>query len=350
MKQFRLPIGVLLAISLVWGSTWIANAMLPEPAAPRRATMVRYLLAWLLLAAAECSRVLWRRIASPPGQSLSQPATAEASGPATVRPLPAHTNAPHFAIPGALDLPANDKWRWIGVSMLLGATMFAAPELLSITADGRGVAAWTPLIYAGLPLGLLLAAGELRIPAILGLGAMLVLLNGSLPLIPGRLAWVLLIVGAMALQGWSLIYARRHLAVASSLRGVMVQIMTAFWLLNLSEQLWPEPAADLPPSRWPASSLEAMAALALLATSIAYPLYYRLLARFEPAQLAVSAWLQTLVAVGESAILLRQRPGWPMIGAAVILIGCATLLLRREDGGGNPAPVSLRSDGLHRSP
>ncbi len=216
--------------------------------------------------------------------------------------------------------------------MILGVTMFALPDLLLLWAAHHGAAPWTPLIYAGLPLGLLLAAGQLRPAAILGLGAMLVVLNGSLPLTVVKLGWALLIVAAVALQGWSLLYARRHLAAVSTVRSVTAQLAVAACLLELALKSGFEPAGHIPLRYWPASALGALGLLAILGTAVAYPLYYRLLAHFEPAQLATSAWLQTLAAVGESAALLRQRPGWPMLGAGCVLVACALILLHRETG------------------
>ncbi len=303
----RRSVGILLALSLLWGSSWIANAMLQEQAGPLRLAMLRYLLAALVCALAHGASLLALKL-----QLLGARPTIEASIP-------------------ALDAPPT---HWFAVSLLLGCTFFGAPDLLLIWAAQHGSAGWTPLMYAGLPLGLLLADGELRVPAILGVGAMLALLNGSLPVSARMLPWALPIVAAVALQGWSLVYARRHLAVAGSLRGIAVQLIAAAVLVRAALLLWPEAAQN---EGWPVSSLGALCLLAVLGTSVAYPLYYRLLSSLEPAQLATSEWLQTLVAIAESAVLLHQRPGWPMLGAAGALAGCAIVMLRhagKETGPG----------------
>ena len=233
------------------------------------------------------------------------------------------------------DPHGETRLSWIGINALLGLTMFGIPDLLLVWASHHGAAAWTPLIYAGLPLGLVLAAGELRGAAVLGLGAMLVLLNGSFPLSTAKMLWALLIVAAVAMQGWSLIYASRRPAVTASVRGCMVQLMSALCLMEVALKLWPE-AGAVPLRDWPAASVAALCLLAALATAFAYPAYYRLLRTMEPAQLATSAWLQTMVAVGESALLLRQRPGWAMMAAAFVLVGCTLLLLRQQQGATQP--------------
>jgi drug/metabolite transporter (DMT)-like permease len=123
------------------------------------------------------------------------------------------------------------------------------------------------------------------------------------------------------------------MAAVSSLPGVIVQLLSAVSILEVSLRIWPETRGIEALKHWPGDSLAALCVLAGLATAVAYPLYYRLLAHLEPGQLATSEWLQTLVAIGESAILMRQYPGWPMIGAAGVLIICAGLLLRQSSRG-----------------
>jgi drug/metabolite transporter (DMT)-like permease len=309
---------MLLALSLVWGSTWIANEMLRNQCGPLRLAMLRYLLAAFFVACVLCVQQIYRRLRQGGQTSLSHDAFSDGS------------IQSRFTGPAEPDTHRTKDHGWIAVSALLGCTMFVVPGLLLVWSAGRVAGGWIPMIYAGLPLFLMLVAGELRTPAILGVGAMLILLNGSLPLTVGRLLWVLPIVGGVISQGWSLVYAQRHCAVASSLRGAMVQFMTAALLLWTATKLWPEAPGAESLLRWQASSLGVLSLIAGLATAVAYPLYYRLLQSLEPAQLAISEWLQTLVAISESAILLHVRPGWPMLGAAAVLVGCAVALLRGD--------------------
>jgi drug/metabolite transporter (DMT)-like permease len=231
-------------------------------------------------------------------------------------------------VAGAAHRPARHQSS-LTVNAILAATMFAAPNLLLLWAAQHGAGSLTPLIYAAMPLGLSLAVGKLRPAAIAAVGAMLVLLNGSFTLTAEKLIWALPTAVAVALQGWSLVYARRHLATASSLIGVGMQLLAAAAMLWIALQLQPERATP-PLAHWPASSIAALAALAVLGTAAASPLDYQLLAHLEPAQVAVSEWLQILVAVGESAVLLGQQPGWTMIVAAFILVVCAIQLLRSD--------------------
>ncbi len=309
----RRSIAMLLGLSLVWGSTWIANDTLRHQSGPLRLAMLRYLLAGLFVACVFCARLIygWLRRGGHTGR------------------LQTHSSCgldlqQQFAGP---DKQAVREYGWIGVNLLLGCTMFVVPDLLLVWSAGHVAAGWVPMIYAALPLGLLLMAGDLRTPAILGMGAMLVLLNGSLPITAGRLPWILPIAGAVGLQGWSLVYAQRHCAAASSLGGVMVQLVAAAFLLRAMINLWHEPSLADSLLRRPVAPLGALCMLAGPATAVAYPLYYRLLQGLEPAKVAISEWLQTLVAICESAVLFHLRPSWMMIGAASVLVGCAALLL-----------------------
>jgi drug/metabolite transporter (DMT)-like permease len=288
----RRPAIILITISFVWGSTWIPNEYLAGQGTPCALAALRYASAAgpLAIIALINKRYRCRRTGGP--------ALSDAGG----------------------------RWFWTGI--ILGLTMFAAPNLLLSLTARHGAGAWTPLLYAGLPLGLSMVAGELQVAAIVGVGAMFALLNGSLPLTAGKLFWALPTLGAVGLQGWSLLYVRRHLRVAVAPAGVAVQFAVAAVVLGLCS-LCMEPAPRIA-ATWNGATLIAFLALGVLATAAAYPFYYRLLGSFSPEQVSISQWLQTLVGVAEGAWILRQRPGWTMLTAAVALVSCAWLLLRDD--------------------
>ncbi len=330
MAATRSSAALLLALALLWGSSWIANSMLVDAGAPLHISVLRYLLACLSIALFLIGRRLVAR-----GQPPTRPGPASCHAHASAAPETVPRIDPSFA------RAADPPQAWYRIGILLGLSMFAVPGLLLVWADAHGAAAWTPMLYAGLPLGLLLARGQVRSAAILGLGGMLLLLDGSLPVSSGKLLWALPVAAAVALQGWSLLYVRRSPAPASSLACMLVQMLTAVSATELVLRFWPEQAQGSPLQSWPASSLGALCFLAGPATAAAYPLYYRLLERLEPAQLAASAWAQTLIAVAESALLLRQPPGLPRIAAACLLVVCLASMLREEPGEQSGLGLSL---------
>jgi probable blue pigment (indigoidine) exporter len=278
----RRAVLTLLAISTIWGSTWIPNQYLEGQGTPCALAALRYAVAALILAIV-----------------------------ATL-------------IPQA----RASTWR---PSLTLGVTMLGVPVLLMAITGRHGAGAWTPLLYAALPLGLSIAAGELQFAAIAGAGAMFLLLNGSLPLTSAKLFWTLPTAAAVALQGWSLLYARKHLQTAAAPAGIVFQFATASIVLGAASLVLEAPVrlAHI----WPTSGVLALAALAIVATALAYPLYYRLLAFLAPSQITTSQWLQTLVSVAEGAYLLRQRPGWMMLASSITLVGCTHILLRDQTTG-----------------
>ena len=308
----RAPITLLFALSLLWGSSWIGNELLRQQDAPLHLTLLRNLLACtcltfvigVLAAVAKLKRRAW-------------PSLAVARNPA-----PATSNR------------VDSRALW--PNLLLGVTLFALPDLLLVWASAHGAGAWTPEIYACMPLGLALAAGELSTPAILGPCAMLVLLNGSLPLATTSLVWVLPIAAAVALQGGSLCFVRRRLLSVASLSALLVQLATASAGLCLTLVLVGEPAG-VSLRFWPASSITALCLMAALGTALAYPLFYRLLRTLTPTQASVSEWLQPLTAICESALLLHARPGLPMILAALTLVLCSASILGRSSA--EPVPL-----------
>ena len=323
----RSSVILLVALSLVWGSTWIANSLVRSQATPLALAALRYTLAAVCLAAAYLGQLLMRRVRGPRANLIMERTSQSAS-------ISEHLPEPKKQLGSALSLslPEAEGIGWIGISLLLGCTMFALPDLALVWAAEHGAASFTPLLYAALPLGLLLGSGALRLPAILAVGATLVLLDGSIASTAANLPWVLPIAVAVALQGASLVFARQNVAGAASLRGCMVQCATAACLLWLRVQLWPRSTEVLPLHRWPVSSLAALCILAGLATATVYPIYYALLRYLTSAQLATSQWMQTLVAIVESALILRLRPAWTMLAAACLLILCTVLLLRDQDG------------------
>ena len=295
--------GVLLALSLLWGSSWIGNEIVRHQARPLHFALLENLLACACLASAVAARKAVARLRN---QAVS--------------PMQVETVAPASASPGLRAWP----------NILLGLTLFALPDLLVTWASGHGAGAWIPEVYACMPLGLALAAGELSAAAILGPCAMLVLLNGSLPLAPATLVWILPIGAAVALQGWSLCFVRRNPAAVLSLSSVLIQLGTASAALWVALTLVTEPAST-PLRSWPASATAALCLLAALATALAYPLFYRLLRTLSPTQAAVCEWWQPLIAIGESGLLLHVRPGLPMILSALILILCSGLILGHSE-------------------
>ena len=269
---------VLFGMSLLWASGWIAAPMLAQAAAPFAASSLVFALAALSLF---CMRPC-------------RPA------------LPLRTN------------------------LVLSSTLFTLPTALLLLAGQHGVGGWTPLLYSFMPL-LLAFAGEGWTPAMIAApGAVLVLLNGTVPFTTEKLLWAVPVLAAVGLQAWSLRYAAAHLPGRAVGRSLAAQLAVAAALLAcMSLLLDPRPLVG-----GLASSVSAaLVGLALLGTAVPYAGLFFLLqqGRLRPEQIAVAQWLQTLFAVGESAFFVRAHPSTAVYAAAGALLVCTYAVLRRSD-------------------
>ncbi len=267
-------------MSLLWGSGWMAAPSLAELAAPFAATALIFALA--------ASGLLWI--------SLQKPA----------RRLP---------------------WR---AHLTLGAALFAGPTALLVVAGQHGIGGWTPLLYSFLPL---LTAGERWSPAMaIAPGAALLLLNGTVPFAPGKLVWVLLALFAVGLQAWALRYAARQLLGCSVAANLARATAVAGALLAFGSLVFDPSPRLAPPTQWNAGAAGSLLLLSVFGTALPYAGLYALLAgdAYKPEQVAVTQWLQTMVMVGESAVLARAHPSWTLAGAAALLLGCCRSVLQSQ--------------------
>jgi drug/metabolite transporter (DMT)-like permease len=231
-------------------------------------------------------------------------------------------------------------------TLVLGLVMPAAPVCLMIFAGRHGAAGWEILLYAMLPLLVAIADQSWTTPMIAAVGAVLVLFGGEIPFTPRVMAWALLGLAAVALQAYGLRLAARALhgfgwtALTCSLA---VQMGMAAALLGACSVFFDAAPRIASAGQWTITALGALCWLALPGTALTYLFFYRLLARgpLTPVQIASGQWLQTLLAVLESAFFLRARPSWQMLAALSTLAVCAWMVLRPEQAS-SPASIVLR--------
>ena len=259
-----------IAVSLLWGSSWIANQQIGDQVTPLALGALRFAIA----------AVIVMPFARMPSQAA------------------------------------------IGHAGVLGVTMLSLPYALLVWSGVHGAGNWTPLAYAALPL--FVAAAGWRPAMIVAVGATLVLLSGALPWSPRKALWAAPILAAVASQGFALLYARRHPPGRTELP---IQFLAAAVLVASLSRAFERAPRVGPWSGWSPADLVALAALSTLGTALAYWLYYRLLVRLEPSQAASTQWLQLVFTVGESALIFGRRPPLAMLGSIAILIACCVRLL-----------------------
>ncbi len=96
------------------------------------------------------------------------------------------------------------------------------------------------------------------------------------------------------------------------------------------------------PTEWTEASLAAMLFLGLVSSALCFLLFYWLLMRMEPHQLAVRYLLMPIVAIGEGALLLGERIAWTEVAGAVAVLISVALLLSAGTGNREGDPVEAR--------
>ena len=230
----------------------------------------------------------------------------------------------------------RQHWRTL---LVLGLTNSALPFLCfgyAVTTLPAGLAALfnaaTPLSTAliawawlGTPLTRWRSLGlALGFVGVVGLGLYKSLLGGSLQALQFDHQTALAVGACLAgtlLYGHAASYARRYLA------GVPAMAMAAGTQLAASvalllPALWAWPAANPAPGDWLLA-----AALAVLASGVAYILYFRLISHVGPTQAASVTFLVPVFASVWGALVLGEVVSTPMlVGGAVILAGTALVL------------------------
>jgi drug/metabolite transporter (DMT)-like permease len=273
------------ALSVVWGSTWIASDTLTEYVPPLRGSAARFLLAALLCLPV----ILGKRLRLPRGRAL-------------------------------------------GSILTLSATMVAVPLLLLLWAKQHASSATVTVLFAAMPL-LVALRTPVAVPlralqaTIVGVGAMAFLVSASPSLAQLGGAAVALI--AVAFVGTSSLMARRDLGGAHPVMVVGLLAGSAAVMLFLASLV----VERGQPAQWSQSALGSLIFLSAVAGAPAYATYFWLLQHREAYQVATLEWMEPVVAISETAFFLRQSLSFSMIAGSLVTLVCLLLVMqaRAED-------------------
>jgi drug/metabolite transporter (DMT)-like permease len=277
------------ALSLLWGSEWLANMQLSD--LPHlRVIAVRCLIAAMVL-------------------------------------LP-------FALPKRPDQPKLDYGR----NALLGIGLIAAPVLLSSLATNisSGLAV---VLFAAMPLiaTLFESSGLTGAPYLLGgLLGVCFLVRSSLSFSSTQgfsILWSTLAVFSVAA---SMVKGREWLQGQNLPRAILVQMLSAAATIGTYSLIREDSTGP-----WSISQISTVVTLAISGSAVAYMLFYSLLRGFRASQIAILQWLTPVVGVGEAAIWLRHFPSWEKAASAVAIVVCAVLLLRMKPDDPTEAPQGI---------
>jgi drug/metabolite transporter (DMT)-like permease len=267
------------ALGVAWGTTWVAADTLAEYVPPLHGAAARFLLAALL-----CTPVIL-------GKRLK---------------------------------PA--RGRALGFVLLLSCTMIVLPFLLLLWAQPRVPSATVAVLYAGMPLLVVLLTPSVPRRAmqasIVGLGAMAITLGASFSTTQAAGAAVALL--AVASIGVSSLIARRELLSVNPIVATALLSGAAALLLFLAGMVLERGQT----AQWNRSAVGSVVFLSAVAGAPAYATYFWLLQRLEAYQAVTVQWVEPLVAMIESAILLRLGLSFNMIAGSLVTLVSLVVVLR----------------------
>jgi len=291
------------ALCLIWGSTWMAIRVVVRDVPPLLAAAVRFLAAAvLLLVLTFLQKRPW-----PKGESQW---TAIVVLSLTI-----------MAVPYGLIF-----WAEQYVTSSLTAVLFSAMPLL--------VALLTPL------LGHRIVPRSAVLAMVVAFGGLVDLFYNGLSSSPRALWGGAAVLVALTLSSWSLVYAKQKLrdidsvvATALQLLGGSIALFWGTWALETRRQ-----------ATWTRPAITAMVFLIVFGSCAAFVIYYWLLKRMQPYQLATTSLVVPVVAVLEGALFLREPVPWRMVIVIAIVLASVGVVLRAEAREGTEGDLVLLRD------
>lgn len=279
------------ALCLIWGSTWLGIRILVRDVPPLEAAAIRFLIAGVILLG-----VAW-------AQKRNRPRGRRAWNGIVVLSITI------MAIPYGLLF-----WAEQYVTSSMAAVLFSAMPLI--------VALLTPMMMARtVPRSAVFAL-------VVAFGGFLALFYIGWSASPMAVSGGAAVVAAMTLSAWSVVYAKERLQNVDAVFGTGWQLLLASIAL-----LWGTWALEAHRhAHWTFAAISALAFLTIFGSCLAFVIYYWLLKRMQPYQLATTSLVVPLIAVLEGALFAREAvPLLMVVAIAVVLISVGSVL--RADAG-----------------
>jgi drug/metabolite transporter (DMT)-like permease len=231
--------------------------------------------------------------------------------------------------------------RLVMISAITGVSFAAVPGLLIGWASGRISPGLLVVILAMTPLLAALmegrASGGLLATLVGGVAGTALLASQGLSFALTQWAGAAAVLGSAALIAVSVLWAKRELTAVPLVLLAAIQLASAAIVVAL----WSWIVEGRSGFDWDGKLVWTEAALAVVGSAVALPLYYWLLRERESFQLTASQWVVTIVGVGEGLWFVREAPGWRMLAGAAILAASLAALLRSERGRESPVTIGL---------
>ena len=272
-----------LAISLIWGSMWIAQQQLPAPSSQLTFAAITLALSAIILA----------------------------------------------IMAAILRLPLPAKREWIA-SAALGITLIVLPYLLTARASTHLSSGLPAVVAAATPL----VAGffcdtpwRARNASIAGLGCVLLVVGGTISASWNQLPWTIVLLGSTCAIAASLVFVQKQLMNCHPIYTAAIELAVASAVLG--------PLSFARSKSIPSGLSGTLILLSVIGSAVATALYFWLLKKIRVDQLTSIVWAQLLVAVAESIFLLRPHLDWQILLARVPLEACSLSLVTKRRAGVN---------------
>ncbi len=280
----------LVALSVIWGSTWMAIRVLVTAVPPMQSASLRFLLASAIL----LPIIQWKRLPWPTGRGLH-------------------------------------------ATLLLSLSMIAVPSALTFWSEQRLSSGLTALIFGAMPLMTACLtpwmAGR-SVPRraweamIVGLGGLGLVMSGAILTSRWQAVGAVAVLLAVSMYAASSVYAKEALAGVHPFVGAAIQFFLGGIWLALASMMFERGRT----STWNTSAIVALVFLSVFASALSFTLYYWLLQRIEAYQLTSLQLIVPVLAVAEGALLLMEPVPWTTIAGAAVVLGSIVFVMRARRG------------------
>ena len=278
------------ALCVIWGSTWLAIRLVVRDVPPLEAAGIRFFAGGiLLLTIAVVQRRRW---------------------------------------------PAGER-QWNAL-LVLSLTIMAVPYGLLFWAEQYVASSMTAVLFSAMPLlvslftPLLMRRSVPRravLALLVGFGGLLLLFPSGLSANGTALLGGMAILAAVVLSAWSIVYAKYRLQDVDPVVATGIQLLCGSGVLFWGT--WALEARSH--ALWSTTAVLAMSFLVLFGSCAAFVIYYWLLKRMQPYQLATTSLMTPVIAVLEGSFFAHEpMPLLMIVAMAVVLGSVGTVLLSSQ--------------------
>jgi len=290
----------LVALSVIWGSTWMAIRVLVIAIPPMHSASLRFLLASVIL----LPIIQWKRLPWPSGRGLH-------------------------------------------ATLLLSLSMIAVPSALTFWSEQRLSSGLTALTFGAMPLMTAcltpLMAGRTAPrraweAMIVGLGGLGLVMSGAISTSLWQAAGAIAVLLAVTMYAASSVYAKEALTGVNPFVSTAIQFFLGGIWLSLASMIFERDRT----STWSMQAIVALLFLSVFASALSFTLYYWLLQRIEAYQLTSLQLIVPVLAVTEGALFMMEPVPWTMIVGAAVVLGSIVFVMRARRG--DEEDIELRLD------